>query len=127
VRGRKLELEHFLNQQRVDICLLSGTFLNPGQAFRPANYVYHRTDGLTAGGGTVILFRRGIVHYSVPFAGLTHLQARAIPDILAGKPVKILAVYLSPSHPLFGADLTVCFGGVLPVLLYGDLKVKHVD
>ena len=32
VRGSKLELEHFLSQHGVDICLLSETFLNPGQA-----------------------------------------------------------------------------------------------
>ena len=37
-RGRKHELEHFLNQQGVDIFLLSETLLNPGQAFRLANY-----------------------------------------------------------------------------------------
>ena len=36
VWGRKLELEHFLSQNRVDICLLSETFLNSGQAFRLA-------------------------------------------------------------------------------------------
>jgi len=93
---------------------------------RPANYVCHRTDRLVAGGCTVILVRRGIVHYSVPFAGLNHLEATAIQVMLAGKPLKILAVYLSPSHPLVGADLAACFGGVLPVFLAGDLKAKHV-
>jgi hypothetical protein len=51
VRGRKLELEHFLNQRGVDICLLSETFLKHGQAFRLANYVCHRTEGPTAGLG----------------------------------------------------------------------------
>jgi hypothetical protein len=44
VRGRELELAHFLSQQWVDICLLSQTFLNPGHAFRLANYVFHHTD-----------------------------------------------------------------------------------
>jgi hypothetical protein len=94
VRGRKLELEHFLNQHGVDICLLSETFLNPGQAFRLANYVCHRTDRLTAGDGTAIPVRRGIVHHSVPVPGLTHLEATAIQVTMAGKPVKILAAYL---------------------------------
>ena len=42
VRSRKLELEHFLSQHGVDICLLSETFLNTGQAFRLANYACHR-------------------------------------------------------------------------------------
>jgi hypothetical protein len=44
-----------------------------------------------------------------------------------GRPVKILAVYLSPSRPLIGADLNACFGGGLRVLLAGDLNAKHVD
>jgi len=46
VRGRKLKLEHFINEQGVDICLISEAFLNPGQAFRLANYVCHCTDRL---------------------------------------------------------------------------------
>jgi hypothetical protein len=61
VWGRKLELEHFLCQHGVDVCLLSETYLNECQAFRLANYVCHRTDRPTAGGGTAILVRRGIV------------------------------------------------------------------
>jgi hypothetical protein len=91
VRGRKLEPEHFLSQHGVDICLLIETFLNSVQAFRLANYVCHRTDRPTAGGGTAILVRRGIVHHSVPVPGLTHLKATAIQVILAGRPVLILA------------------------------------
>ena len=125
--SRKLEYEHFHSQHSVDICLLNETFLNPGQDFRLANYVCHRTDRPTAGGGTVILVCRGIVHHSVPVPGLTHLEATAIQVTLAGKPVLILAAYLSPSRPLIGAELTACFGGGLPVLMAGDLNAKHVD
>ena len=63
----------------------------------------------------------------MPVTGLTHLEATAIQVTMAGKPVKILAVYLSPSSPLIGADLTACFGGVLPVLMAGDLNAKHME
>jgi hypothetical protein len=92
VRGRKLELEHFLSQHGVDFGLLNNTFLNPGKAYRLANYVFHRTDRVTAGGGTAILVRRGIVHHSVPVPGLTHMEPIAIQVTMVGKPVKILAV-----------------------------------
>jgi hypothetical protein len=68
-----------------------------------------------------------LVHHSVPVSGLTHLEATVIQVTLAGKPVKMLAAYLSPSHPLIGMDLTPCFGGGLPVLMAGDLNAKHVD
>jgi len=127
VRGRKLELEHFLSQHGVDICLLSETFLNHGQAFRLVNYVCHLTDRLTAGACTAILVRRGTIHHSVPVPGLTHLEATANQVTLAGKPVLILAAYLSPSRPLIEADLTASFGGGFPVLMAGDLNVKYVD
>ena len=126
MRGRKLELEHFLSQHGVDICLLRETFLIPDQAFRLANYFCHRTDRPTAWGVTAILVRRGIVQHSVLIPGLTHLEATAIQVTLALRPVKIVAVYLSPSRRLIGTDLTVCFGG-LPVLMAGDLNAKHVD
>ena len=127
VRGRKLELEHFLSQHCVDICLLSETFLNPGESFRLANYVCQRTDRPTAGGGTALLVRRGITHYSVTVPGLNQLEATAIPIMLADRPVNVLAAYLSPSRPLVGADLDACFGGGLPVLMAGDLNAKRVD
>jgi hypothetical protein len=92
VCGRKLELDHLLNQRGVDICLLSETFLNPSQAFWFANYVCHYTDRPTTGHGTAIMVRHGIVHHSVPIPGLTHVEATAIQTMLAGKPVIILAV-----------------------------------
>jgi hypothetical protein len=127
VRGRKLELEHYLGQHGVDVCLLNETYLNDGQAFRLANYVCQRTDRPTAGGGTAILVRRGIVHHSVPIAGLTHLEATAIQVTMAGKPVRTLAASLSPSRPLIGTELSTCFGGGMLVLLAGDLNATHVD
>ena len=94
VRGRRLELEQFLGQHGVDICLLIETHLSLEQAFRFANYVCHRTDRNAQGGGTAILVRRGIDHYAVPVPGLRHLEATAIRTTLANRLVKILAVYL---------------------------------
>jgi hypothetical protein len=58
---------------------------------------------------------------------MTHLEATAIPTLIAGKPVVILVVYLSPYRQLIGADLYVCFGGALPVIISGDLNAKRVD
>jgi hypothetical protein len=60
------------------------------------------------GGGTAILVRRGIDHHAIPVPGLTHLKATAIQIALAGRPVKVLVVYVSPSRPLLKRDLSVC-------------------
>jgi len=47
--------------------------------------------------------------------------------MLAGRKVKILAAYLSPSRPLIEEDLAAFLDRGLPVLLAGDLNTKHVD
>jgi hypothetical protein len=117
VCGRKLELEHFLSQHGVDICLLTETHLRETDIFLLANYVCHRTHWPTEGGGTAILVCRGIDHYAVPVLNLTQLEATAIHIMLASGPLKILAVYLSPSRPIVGSDLPACFGGGFPVLM----------
>ena len=114
----------FLNPETL---LNPDTFLNPEQTFRLANYVCYCTDRPTLGGDTAILFRRGIVHHSVPVPGLTHLEATAIQVTLAGRPVIVLAAYLSPSRPLIGMDLSACVGREFLVLMAGDLKARHVD
>jgi hypothetical protein len=114
-------------QHGVHVCLLNETHLDPRQAFWFAYYVRNRTDRSKKGAGKAILFRRGIKHHALPVPGQQHLLASAIELNLAGKPTKILAVYLSPCRPLIKSHLTACLSGGLPVLMAGDLNAKHVD
>jgi hypothetical protein len=59
--------------------------------------------------------------------GFIQLEAIAIQVVLAGRPVKILAVYLTQSRPLISADMDAYSGGGLPGLMAGDLGAKHLD
>jgi len=62
VRGRKLELEHFLSQHGIDICVLIETFLNCGQAFRlPTLSATSQTDKQP---GVARPFWSGVVLYT---------------------------------------------------------------
>jgi hypothetical protein len=99
-RGRKLELEQFLSEHGVDIWLLNETHLVAERAIRFANYICHRTERPTPGGGTAILVHKGIDHYAVPVSGLQYLEATAIHLVLATKPVKLVSAYLAPTRPL---------------------------
>jgi hypothetical protein len=47
--------------------------------------------------------------------------------MLASCPLKILAVFLSPSWPIVEPHLSACFDGRLQVLKVGDLNAKYVD
>jgi len=69
VRGRKKELDHFLGQHGIDICLLAETHIRSSEAFRMAKC--HRTNRLTEGGGAAILVRRGVDNHAVPVQGLS--------------------------------------------------------
>ena len=71
-----------------------------------ANNDFHRNNWLTEGRGTAILVCRRVDHYAVPVQGLKHLEATAIQIMLGNKPVKILAVYLTPARPLIASDLS---------------------
>jgi hypothetical protein len=127
VRGRKLEMEHLLSEHGVDICLLNETHLVAERALRFANYVCHRTDRPTPGGGTAIFVHKGIDHYAVPVSGLQYLEATATNLVLVARPVKLVSAYLAHTRPLIEWDLTECLSGGIPVLTAGDLKDKHKD
>jgi hypothetical protein len=127
IRGRKLELDQFLGEHGVDICLLNETQLESDRPFRLANYVCHRTDRQARGGDTAILARRVTDHCEVPVSGQRRLEATTIHLVLASRPVKIVAAYLSPTRPLIDSDLTPCLSGGLPVLMASDLNAKHTD
>ena len=75
----------------------------------------------------MILFRRGIDNYSVPVSSLQQMEATAICVNIGGRPVKLVAVYLSPLRSLVDAGSSECINGGKPVLLAGDLNAKHKD
>ena len=72
VCGIRLELQHFLIQHGVDICLLSEIFISPGQALQLDNYANARQIDSRDGRTTII--HRGIVQQTVPVPGLTQLE-----------------------------------------------------
>ena len=78
VCGRNLELDHFLGQHVVDLCLLTETHLRSDEAFRMVRYVCHRTYQLKEGGGKAVLFRQSVDLYAVLVKGLKHLEAAAM-------------------------------------------------
>jgi hypothetical protein len=100
IRGRKQVLAHFLGQHGIDMSVdRDPPQVWPSLPDGKLNYVCHRNNRLTAGGGTVILVCRGINYHAVPTQGLQHLEANAIQVKMGSKPVRILAVYMSPSRP----------------------------
>jgi hypothetical protein len=120
IRGRKLELERFLREYGIDICLLSEIHLEPARTLRLANYVCHRKNRPARRGGRGALVRRDIDYYAVPVSDLQQLEAITIYEMWGNMPVELGAAYLSPTR-----TLTECLSGGYLILLAGDLNAKH--
>jgi hypothetical protein len=58
----------------VNFFLFFGAHSRPVDAIRCDNYVCHRRNMLTVGGGAAIVVRRGVCYYTVTFLDLTHLD-----------------------------------------------------
>ena len=76
IRGRNMELDHFLGHQRVNVCLYSETQLRSGEAFWMAIHVCPHTSRLTERGGRVIVVLWDIDHYLVVPSHPTHFLSR---------------------------------------------------
>ena len=98
MRVQKLELQHFIGEHIVDVCLFSEIHIKPVESFRHANFVCHYTDRLSFRVARDILVCRGVVHNAVPLSGLTQLEATS-------------TAYVSPSLPLIVVVLTDCLLG----------------
>jgi hypothetical protein len=115
-----LELEHFLSENAVDICLLNETHLVAQRALTFANYICHRTNRSPPGGDRVILIHKGIDKCAVPVSELQYLEATAVHLVLATRPVNHLSSYFAPTRPLIESVLNEYPSGGIPVIIAGD-------
>jgi len=76
-----MELDYFLGQHWVNVCLLTETQLRSGEALRMAICICPHTSRLAERGGTVTVVRRGIDHYLVVPSHPTHFLLQGICDL----------------------------------------------
>jgi hypothetical protein len=79
------------------------------------------------GGGTAMLVSRDTDHYAEPVSVLQHLDSTAIYVVLANRPVKFVAAYLSPTRPLKLSALTACLSVGSLILMAEEINAKHRD
>lgn len=79
VQGKKPELQHFIEEEDVDVMLLGETWLRNNHNFKIPNYHTYRTDRLQQPrGGTAILIKRSITIISVYSSPNMHIT---LPDL----------------------------------------------
>jgi len=94
ISRQRHEFSKQLQDQKIDVALLSETHLKPHERFCIPNYTFYRTDRfLGRKGRTAIAIRKGIPHTNVDLAPLVSIEATGVYIPIRNKEVFLAAVY----------------------------------
>ncbi|GFU30945.1 RNA-directed DNA polymerase from mobile element jockey [Trichonephila clavipes] len=106
--GKIVELQIFIKKHSPDKILIQETHLSPTHKINIANYTCYRNDRpenpdtIRAFGGTLILIRKSINHYSLPTPPLQAIEATmVILTTLDQDPISIVSIYILPNSDEF--------------------------
>jgi hypothetical protein len=125
--GRQLyELSKQLQELRIDVALLSETYLKPHERFFIPCYHFYRTDRFPGRkGGTAVAVRKGIPHNYVVLPPLVSIEATGVCIPILNSEVFFAAIYKSPGSACSDADISELLSFRHKSVLAGDLNAKH--
>lgn len=126
VAGKREELRIFIEEQHLDILLISETWLRPANKLTIPNYHTYRSDRLTGrNGGVAILIKKDLNHTPIYLSGLHFLEAVGVQiSVRSLGPLRVF-VYAPPGRGSDWRDLDLLFDGDIPALAAGDFNAKH--
>lgn len=128
--NHKTELIHFLQDNKIDLLLISETHFTERTVFRIPNYkIYHTNhpDG-TAHGGAAVVIRNTIPHHELPAHQTNKIQAAIIQIKAQPWSFGIASIYCPPRHRIEPEEYEALFdqlGGKF--IIGGDWNAKHTD
>ncbi|GFW38622.1 probable RNA-directed DNA polymerase from transposon X-element [Trichonephila clavipes] len=128
------ELKIFIEQHSPDLILIQETHLRPSHNINIANYTCYRNDRPTSSdnnrafGGTLILVKNAINHYSLPTPPMQTIEATIV--ILTPfdhDPISIVSVYIPPNSDeyTFTIDIENLIQTSSNCVLFGDFNAPH--
>lgn len=123
-----LELDLFLRNEEIDICLISETHLKENQYIKILGYSFYHTPhpADTARGGSAILIKSNIQHYTEQKISNRIMQIAAITTQVKNKEFIVAAIYCPPREPSSEDDfvrILSTFGNNF--IIGGDFNAKH--
>ncbi|GFV58273.1 putative RNA-directed DNA polymerase from transposon X-element [Trichonephila clavipes] len=101
--GKITELKIFIEKHSPDLILIQETHLRPSHNINIANYICYRNDRPTSNenyrafGGTLILIKNSIKHYSLPTPSMQTIEATiVILTPIDHDPISIVSIYIPP-------------------------------
>ncbi|GBP66443.1 RNA-directed DNA polymerase from mobile element jockey [Eumeta japonica] len=127
--ARRLELEMFLNMNKIDIALISETRFTSKSFLSVKGYTTYNTNHPSgnAHGGTAVLIKCNIKHHSLePFA-TDKIQSTLIKVSGKRSDITIAAVYCPPKHQILRKDYRHFFSQLgHRYIIGGDWNAKHL-
>ncbi|GFW76689.1 RNA-directed DNA polymerase from mobile element jockey [Trichonephila clavipes] len=133
IKSKIHEFKFFVEKHCPDVILIQETHLRPSQRININNYNCYRNDRITDGtasGGTLILIKNTIPHFTPPPTPLQHIEATIItldpPNI---NPLTITSIYIPPQSDkyCFTQDLENILQINSNCVIFGDFNATHND
>lgn len=122
-----LELEHILNERKIDIVFINETFLKPKHKFKLRNYAIYREDRPTHGGGVLIAIKNNIPHQRVPKIATSSLENISITIYINKRPVRLTSAYCPKYTTNFINDLDKITRTTEEYFIFGDFNAHHTS
>lgn len=122
------ELEVFLSDERVDICLISETHCTMQSFLKVRGYsVYHTPHPSNkARGGSAVIIRESIEHYELMKTQYESMQVTTVSVSTRNRVYRISSIYCPPRHTLRKSDFTDLFKSFgSHFIIGGDFNAKH--
>jgi exonuclease III len=96
---QRYELSKQLQEQRIDVALLSETHLKPHKRFYVPNYQAYRTNRfLSKKGRTAVAVKKGFPHSHVDLSPLVSIEATGVCIPIGNSELLLSALYKSPGR-----------------------------
>lgn len=122
------ELEIFLWEQKIDVCLVSETHFSKENYLKIKGYKLYHTihPDNTARGGSAVLIKENIKHFEETNYGTQAIQATAVKICTKTKKFTVTAIYCPPRYALEKNDYLRLFKTLgNHFIIGGDFNAKH--
>lgn len=119
------QLEYILKEKQIDIIFINETYLKPYNKFQLLNYVVHREDRSTHGGGVLIAIRNSIPHKRILKFPTTKIENVSISVEINGRPIRFTSAYNPKNTPKLWDDLSKITNSYSDFFIFGDFNAHH--
>lgn len=133
IKNKSIELFQFLINCKIDVCLVSETWLKPNMCLNHEKFFIYRNDRENMrGGGVAIIIRKNIPHQLLPIVNTTLIENIGIKILTNSDFIDIFSCYFPGGRvgingyrkQLFASDLNKLSRGE-KFILGGDFNSRH--